>query len=299
MNTQKLYEFLILAQTLSYSKAAAALYISQSALSKHIKEMESELNTKLFFRTTHGVTLTDAGFLLSKKAAGLIDKCNEAANLVHLTDIPLTGRIHIACVLELSYAAHIRIFISRFMEKYPDIHIDVAVLSEGTSEDMMNNLEYDFLFTPCEFLHLPQGIQAHLIQSHGVYAALYPGHPLLSKSTLQLRELEGETIVVPFSHQLFGPYAQNWLLVQKYTHNQVNCIKAPNLPTALYEVQLGRGIALVPRYIKSFVSNNIFFTGISTDACHFNEYLYYKESKENKAVQLFFEEFRKSFLQSL
>lgn len=299
MNTQKLYEFLILSKTLSFSKAAAALYISQSALSKHIKEMEEELSTKLFCRTTHGVSLTDAGFLLSQKAQELIDKCNEASNMVHLGDLPLSGIIHIGCVLELSYAAHIRVFINRFMEKYPDIHVDVKILSEGTSEDMLNNLEYDFLFTPCEFMTLPAGIQAHLIQSHGIYAAFYPGHPLLSKSTLQLRDLEGETIVVPFSHQLFGPYAQNWLLVQKYTHNQVTCIKAPNLPTALYQVQLGRGIALVPRYIKSFVSNNIFFTSISTDACHFHEYLYYRESAENKAVQLFWEEFRKSFLHPL
>lgn len=299
MNTQKLYEFLVLSKALSYSKAASVLYISQSALSKHIREMEKELGTELFRRTTHGVSLTNAGTLLSQKAASLIDRCNEASRRIHLADVPLTGRIHIACVLELSYAAHIRVFISRFTEKYPDIDIDVTVLSEGTSEDMLNNMEYDFLFTPCEFINPPQGIQVHLIQSHGVFAALYPGHPLLSKSSIQLRELEGETIIVPFSHQLFGPYAKNWILVQKYTHNQATCRRAPNLPSALYEVQLGRGIALVPRYIKNLVSNTVFFTGISTDTCRFNEYLYYRESSENKAVQLFFEEFQKAFFHSL
>lgn len=53
MKTEQLYEFLVLSRTLNYSRAANALYISQSVLSKHILEMEQELNTSLFFRSTH------------------------------------------------------------------------------------------------------------------------------------------------------------------------------------------------------------------------------------------------------
>ena len=47
MKTEQLYEFLVLSRTLNYSRAADALYISQSVLSKHILEMEQELNTSL------------------------------------------------------------------------------------------------------------------------------------------------------------------------------------------------------------------------------------------------------------
>ena len=68
MKTEQLYEFLVLSRTLNYSRAADALYISQSVLSRHILEMEQELNTSLFFRTTHNVSLTPAGHLLARKA---------------------------------------------------------------------------------------------------------------------------------------------------------------------------------------------------------------------------------------
>ena len=44
MNTGRLYEFLVLSRLLSYSKAADALYISQSVLTKHIQELEKELD---------------------------------------------------------------------------------------------------------------------------------------------------------------------------------------------------------------------------------------------------------------
>ena len=66
MKTEKLYEFLVLSKTLNYSRAAETLYISQSALSKHILEIEQELNTQLFLRTTHDVKLTEAGLYLAQ-----------------------------------------------------------------------------------------------------------------------------------------------------------------------------------------------------------------------------------------
>lgn len=295
MNTEKLYEFLVLSHTLNYSKAAEILYISQPVLTLHIQEMEKELNIRLFQRTTHGVSLTQAGFLLSRRAAGLIDKCRAASNIGQRSGYSQTGTIHIACVMELAQASHIQVFISRFKERYPDIRIVSRILTEGTPESILYSHQYDFIFTPCEYMNLPAGIHGHLLQEHGIYASLYAGHPLLSRSLLRLRDLERETLIVPFSHELFGPYAKNLILAQKYTHNQIRCLSVPNLSTALFEVTLGHGITLVPRYVKNMVSNHIFFVGISNEECRFPEYLYYRESGENEAAKLFYEEFRLTF----
>ncbi len=298
MSTEKLYEFLVLSKTLNYSKAAEVLYISQPTLTLHIQELEDELQVKLFQRTTHGVSLTQAGFLLSRRAPGLIDKCSSAADIARLSVFPMTGAIHIACAVELSYASHIRIFSGRFTERYPNIHVDFTVLTEGTPERLLYDQQYDFIFTPCEYVNIPPNIHGHLIQEHGIYAALYGGHPLLSKSLLQLRELEGETLFVPFADEMFGPYAKNLTLAQKYTHNKIRCVPVPNLLTALFEISLGHGIALIPRYAKNMIPDNIFMIGISNDLCRFNEYLYYTDSAPNDAAKLFYEEFCSSFPQT-
>lgn len=53
--------FLIVAENLSFSKAAEELFISQPAVSKHIKELESKLNSALFERKGNKVYLTKAG----------------------------------------------------------------------------------------------------------------------------------------------------------------------------------------------------------------------------------------------
>lgn len=56
--------FYYVAKHLSFSAAANELYISQSAVSQAVKLLEEKLNTKLFFRSTKQVQLSDAGHLL-------------------------------------------------------------------------------------------------------------------------------------------------------------------------------------------------------------------------------------------
>lgn len=293
MTTERLYEFLILSKTLNYSTAAQNLYISQSVLSKHMKSMEEELNVRLLERTTHGVSLTAAGLLLAQKASGLLEQCEQAVNTIHLQSLPLQGTIRIACCLELSYASHIQVFISRFMERYPDISVTLFVSANGTPEDFLE--EYDLVFTPCEYQNTAPYIQAQLLRIHGTFAVLPPGHPLLSRPSLLLRELESETMIVPFMEELFGPYAKNWQLAKRYAHNHIHCICTPNLSTALFLVSIGQGIAIVPRYARHMLANNMIMIGISNPDCQFREYLYYCSKHENSAAKLFFQEFCSTF----
>ena len=294
MTTERLYEFLVLSKILNYSQAAQSLYITQSVLTKHIQELEKELDTVLFNRTTHAVTLTTSGRRLAEKASDIINQCNNTLHMLQMQDIATDGVIHIGCVLEFSYAAHIQVFISRFMERYPCIDISFEVCAEGTPEKALS--KYDILFTPCEYHHIPENIHQHLINNHGTYAVLPPGHRLLSKSVLSLRELADETIIVPFANELFGPYAKNWLLVKKYTHDNVNCIQTSNLHSTLFLVSIGKGIAIVPRYAKKLVSNNTFMVSLSNTSACFPEYIYYQEDDSNGAAKLFYSEFCAAFL---
>ena len=59
MNTENLKEFIVLAETKNFWEASERLYMNQSTLSKHIKNLESELGISLFTRTTRRVELTN------------------------------------------------------------------------------------------------------------------------------------------------------------------------------------------------------------------------------------------------
>ena len=72
MNTEKLKMFITLAETLNFSQASEACYVSPSTLSRTIQQLESELNTRLFFRDNRSVELTRAGEELLQYSRSLL-----------------------------------------------------------------------------------------------------------------------------------------------------------------------------------------------------------------------------------
>lgn len=288
MNTTRIYEFLALAKTLNYSKAAKALFISQSILTRHIQDLEQELGVPLFTRTTHGVALTEAGRLFMRECPVLLKKCESAVSNLHRQHIPVIGTVRVAMCLELSYSAHISNFFQDFSKRHPGIQIIYDVLPTKTPETFP--AKYDLYFTPCVYHNLPINIHSFLARRHGTYAILPPGHPLLTRSTIYLHQLSGQTIIVPYADELFGPYAQNWLLAEKATKGQLSCIKVENLSTALFLVTMGKGICIAPRHAKNLIGLSVFSIPVFDQLCRFDEYLYYNET-DNQAAALVYNEF--------
>lgn len=291
MNTGMLYEFLVLSKLLNYSKAAVALYISQSVLTKHMQALEKEMGIPLLLRTTHGVTLTEAGKVLAKEAPELLGKCDSILRRLRNKNIPARSSIRIGMGLEFSYSNHIRQFFHAFLQRYPDIELQYDVAVTNTPSRIVT--QYDLLFTPCVYHDLPPDVIHILSQQHGTLAMLPPGHPLMVLPAVSLHQLSGQTIIVPYADELFGPYAQNWMLVQKATRGQVTSIKVDNLSTALFLVTMGKGICIAPRYAKNLLPAESFTLNISDRNCRFDEYLYYHETG-NGTAKLFFEEFQRA-----
>ena len=64
MELRQLRYFIKAAETLNFSDAAKALNIAQSSLSQQIKQLEDDLNVKLFLRNSHYIRLTEAGEMM-------------------------------------------------------------------------------------------------------------------------------------------------------------------------------------------------------------------------------------------
>lgn len=291
MNTGRLYEFMVLSKLLNYGRAAEALYISQSVLTKHIQALEKELEVPLFSRSTHGVTLTEAGRMLAKEAPELMGKCDSVLRRLRSQNIPAQGSVNIGISLEFSYSNHIRNFFYAFQEQYPDIELKYDVLSGSTPSNV--TAHYDLLFTPCVYHDLPESVSRLLSRHHGTFVILPPGHPLMSKPAVSLHQLSGQTIIVPHAEELVGPYAQNWVLAEKATRGQVSIIKVEDLSTALFLVTMGKGICIAPQYAKNMLPAGTFTVSISDRNCRFDEFLYYNDTG-NGAAKLFFEEYQRS-----
>lgn len=287
MNTTHLYEFLVLANTMNYSKAAKILYISQSILSRHIQQLEAEFGVPLLLRSSHSVALTEAGRVLVNEGPRLLQKCQGSLARLRGSQTVSQGKIHIGLALEYSYSRHIREFLRKFSSDYPQIELIYDIQAGKTPRQTVE--AYDLFFTPCDFPELPSNMERIKFQSHGIYAILPPGHSFMAQGAIYLHQLSGQTIIVPYADELFGPYAKNYVLAEKAGKGTVSCIKVDNLATALFLVSTGKGICLAPHYVKNLLPANSFMVSVSDRRCKFNEFLYYNQ-RGNHAAELFFQE---------
>ena len=133
MTSQQIEYVLTLAEEKSFSKAAQRLYVTQPSLSQFIKNLENELHTQIFDRSTSPIRLTPAGEAFVS-AAGKIKSIEEELNqqIADLTNLK-TGELRIgtspfraSCLLPKS--------IAKFHELYPGVEIHIL-------EEMTHKLE--------------------------------------------------------------------------------------------------------------------------------------------------------------
>ena len=86
MEMRQLRYFVAVADTLNFSRAAESLFISQSALSKQISDLEKELGVLLFHRSKHTVSLTEAGQVMVEEAKAILLRSDKIPPLLqHVT----------------------------------------------------------------------------------------------------------------------------------------------------------------------------------------------------------------------
>jgi DNA-binding transcriptional LysR family regulator len=125
-NLPDLQAFLAVAKERSFTKAAAKLGVSQSALSHTIRELEERLEVRLLTRTTRSVAPTDAGDrMLSTIGPRLEEIEAELAALSELRGKP-AGNIRITAG-EHAAEAILWPALAKLVSKYPDIHVEVII----------------------------------------------------------------------------------------------------------------------------------------------------------------------------
>ena len=125
-NVNDLLAFLAVARERSFTKAAAKLGVSQSALSHTIRGLEARLGIRLLTRTTRSVSPTQAGERLLQTVGHRFEEIEaELEALSELRDKP-AGTIRITAT---DYAADTILFpkLAKFLPKYPDIKVEIII----------------------------------------------------------------------------------------------------------------------------------------------------------------------------
>lgn len=161
MDIELMREFIVLSQTLNYTKAAEKLHLTQPTLSKHVVSIEKELACQLLTRDRRRVELTDAGEIFAASAIQIVDTYDETQLKIseiqtrdpirvngQLLDTQLSAIISIASSV-ISEEGHPPIVYENpsdgnFIERLLSSEIDIAI----TFVDPQKMEELDFGYAP-------------------------------------------------------------------------------------------------------------------------------------------------------
>lgn len=118
--------FVRVAEIGSFSAAARDLQRTQSAVSQQIRALESQLQTRLFDRTTRKVALTEAGAIYLQHVRGVLERIDEADQIVSDLDAGVSGRLAISAPISFGTQA-LGAYLFEFREAHPDIDLDISL----------------------------------------------------------------------------------------------------------------------------------------------------------------------------
>ena len=139
--------FYMVAKTKSFSESSKILHISQPAISKHIQNLEYELDTLLFYRTNRGIELTP-------EAVNLLTYVEKAYNFLMLGERELEeskeltkGKISIG-VPSIIGSYYINTYLKNFLKDHPSINVEMVNSTERRLMELFNQHTIDLLILP-------------------------------------------------------------------------------------------------------------------------------------------------------
>jgi len=127
----KLQVFHACAENLSFTKASEKLFITQPAVTKNIKELETRMGIKLFERSKSGISLTQAGIVLLKYTEKVLEIKKKSDYEISLLRESFAGNLKLGASTTIGQYI-LPAVLARFNRQFPDI--ELSLLNKNTQE---------------------------------------------------------------------------------------------------------------------------------------------------------------------
>jgi LysR family transcriptional regulator, positive regulator for ilvC len=239
---EPLRQFLELARTLHFGRAAQACHVSPSALTRSIQRLERELGEPLFERSHHQVTLTPAGELFRHHALAVLEEWHRYdSERVHEPG-SLAGTLHIYCTVTAAQSV-VPDLLGELRRLHPGIRVELAT---GYVSDAIDQLRGGHIDASIAALpdRLPAGIASRDLGSTPVVFVAPGGDgPVRDATRKRQTDWSKVPLVVP-AHGVVREYVDSWFDQRAVRPNIYAEIEGHEAILSL--VALGYGVGVVP-----------------------------------------------------
>ena len=194
MELQQLRYAVAIAEEQSFTRAAERCFVVQSALSRQIKSLESELGVRLFARTSRKVEVTPAGEAFVQQARSCLQAAERAKTSAAAAHGEIRGSLTIGVIPTVT-AVDIAAVLGAFRRSYPEVGVHVRT---GGSDEFLRRIAAGQLDVGLLGLAegvTPQGVQTRKLSRERLVAVLSKGHRFAGRRRLRLEDLADEPFV--------------------------------------------------------------------------------------------------------
>lgn len=249
MSLHKLRYFVAVAEQQSFSRAAAALNVAQSALSRHIAQLEDSIGAPLLERSANGVHMTPVGRVFYDDSRGALAQVDNAFSQARLAAAGSLGSLAIGVnELAVRHPTIVRA-LAEFIRLNPAVQLKAMMMTSIEQLRALRNRQIDAGFV----IERPGGLTEldHLsIGRDDFVLALHKDHPLAAQRMLSIADLVDEPFVTISAERHW--LSQSKLLARchasGFTPRSVAQVDAERLQIAL--VAQGMGLGFVNASIR-------------------------------------------------
>ncbi len=229
-----------------FNRATTRLHITQPALSYQIKQLERELEVKLFDRRPGGVTPTEAGRLLAHHARNIMEAVREARRAVDNLSGGTTGEVRIGTINSIGIYFLPQV-LWRLKQKYPNISLNVLYRHSSEVIDALleNRIDLALVANPS----FDRRLQAETIIEEQVSLVCNRTHPLFGRKSIRPAELKGLQFVSLSQESPTGRLVKDFMARLGISIEPV--VSTDNVETVKRMVEVGMGVAFLPDMVTS------------------------------------------------
>ena len=268
ISTRQLRYFVEIADSGSFSAAAERLFVAQSALSRQIKELETQLQTPLFERTARQPRLTAAGEAFYPRARNLLSELLKASEMTTQIGNGQLGTLRLSHSSTVPMSGPLLQGISNWLERCPGVSMDIAKLSSEAQLEEIADGRLDVGLLRLPVLRQRDGVRVVPLYSEQLLLAVPPNHPLANSSTpIELEQLKDEAFIsIPHPQRGGLSYLSAELCMRAGFFPKAARVMSRKT-TQLQLIQAGFGIALLPKSMQDISPASVRFLPLADPDC--------------------------------
>ena len=295
MEDSRLKSFCLVVEMKSFSRAAEATFITQSAMSHLIKNLEDEMGVKLLNRSGKTVTPTPAGRLLYDNAKKILDQYRTMENSIYTLVNAIKGTLCIGASTTVASYLLPQVFYS-FSKNYPDVRIDLIVSGTEKIIDCLYEGKIESAIVEGNIKN--SSVFSYEVAEDDIVIIASNDNPLAKKKTVTPHHLLSQPFIMPETGSGIREFIDDLLRNLKIDPKEIKVLMTlGSTELIVHLVQSGMGISFVSKWsvFKALKDESVKLLNISNKKFKRKFYLVSMEKGPSTLVGKTFCDFLKRF----